>query len=397
MEIKQLVQENFDYMVHNRRYLHTHPELSGEENNTVSFICQELSKSGIDYVNVSNGGVLGFIKGSHGGKTVLLRADIDALPISEADKNLKNERVCKSENDGVMHACGHDAHTSMLLCAGKILNENISELSGNIILAFERGEEGTGNVKYLMQYINDHNIHYDACFGMHVEQKLPTGVFAISEGNVNAGAIPINIKITGRGGHGSRPDLAHNPIDCMQAILNEISNIRMKCISPFEQLTTTICVANAGTKGNIIPDTAVIMGSARYFSDKNARQPFLKQMDIITSTIGSSYGCTVENLGSGGASPIINDSKCSEIAKKAIIKYLGEDAWIAEGQTMGSESFPAYMTKAPGCYGNLGIANEQVGSGAEIHNQYFDVDEKAMILGASAHISFAVEYLNENQ
>lgn len=397
MEIKKWAQENFDYMVKHRRHLHEHPELSRMENETVAYIIQELKVLGIEYIEVEDGGVLAFIHGEQAGKTVLLRADIDALPIDEPENNLKGKRVCRSQNPGVMHACGHDSHTAMLLGAGKILNEHKDLIKGTVMLVFERGEEGGGNIRQLLQYFEDHQIHYDSCFAMHVEQKLPTGTFGISAGYCDAGAIPLNYRITGQGGHSSRPDLANNPVNCMLAFLNEIYAIRDKYISPFEQLTTSICVIEAGTKGNIIPDSVQIGGSARYFSEENAKKPFLKQLERVVKSCEEAYGCKIESLSHGGAYPIINEEHTSAIAKRAVIKALGEEAWRPTMPTMGSESFSQYTLFAPGCYGNLGVCTPEKGSGAEIHNQYFDIDEDAMIIGASIHVAYALEFLNSDE
>ncbi len=397
MDIRKLAEDNFDYMVRHRRHLHEHPELSGQEEETVAYICAELEKLGIEHVNVPQGGVVGYIYGSQPGKRVLLRADIDALPVEEPENNLTQKRVCRSQNPGVMHACGHDAHTAMLLGAAKILQENRNELRGSVMLVFERGEEGGGNIRYLLQYFEKEHIHYDSCFGMHVEQKLDTGTFAVSEGPCDAGSVPIDFKITGRGGHGSRPDLANNPIDCMRAVMDEIYAIRGKYISPFDQLTTTICKVRAGIKGNIIPDTAEFEGSARYFSPEAARI-FREQLDRIAKTCGEAYNCEVENRGRNraGAWPIINDPYASALAKRAVEQVIGAENWRPTVTTMGSESFSQYCLFAPGCYGNLGVRTPEKGSGAEIHNQYFDIDEEAMKVGVSVHVAYAVNFLADD-
>ncbi|HZW49665.1 MAG TPA: amidohydrolase, partial [Bacillota bacterium] len=206
MDIQKLAQEQFDYMVKHRRHLHTHPEMSGKEFETVLYIINELKALDIPYIEVENGGVLGFIKGTHPGKTVLLRADVDALPIQEPKVNLKAERTCVSQNAGVMHACGHDAHTSMLLGAAKILNQHKDEINGEVLLVFERGEEAAGNIRQIMHYMEDHKITWDGAWGLHCFQDMPTGTLGIRSGGCMAGSLVFRFKITGEGGHGSRPD-----------------------------------------------------------------------------------------------------------------------------------------------------------------------------------------------
>ena len=394
IDVMSLASQQFDYAVQARRYVHTHPELSGKEENTVRFICEKLDAEGIPYVNVPNGGVIATIQGKEGGKTVMLRGDIDALPIEETDNNLKGPRVCKSENPGVMHACGHDAHTAMLLTAGKILNQLKEQFTGTVLLNFERGEEGGGNYAYLIDYYKKSGLKFDSCFGMHVEQKMDSGTFGINPGPANAGAMRINLLIKGRGGHGSRPDLSHNPRDCMLNVLNQIQGIRMNTISPFEQLTVTICKIVGGTAANIIPDEVEVFGTARYFSEEKVRKPFMAQLQRICDTAGAAYDCEIINRGAtGGAMPLINDEACALLARDTAAKVLPAGSLCDMQVTMGSESFGNYFEIGPGCYGNLGVRNPQVGSGAEIHNCYFDIDEEAMKTGISMHVGYALNFL----
>ena len=183
----------------------------------------------------------------------------------------------------------------------------------------------------------------------------------------------------------------------MLALLNEIYSIRDKYISPFEQLTTSVCLINCGTRGNIIPDTVHFEGSARYFSEENAKAPFLRQLERAIKGCEETYDCKVDARTQGGARPIINEEHTSAIARRAVVHALGEDAWRPTMPTMGSESFSLYTMFAPGCYGNLGICTPEKGSGAEIHNQYFDIDEDAMVIGASVHVAFALEFLNSDE
>lgn len=392
IDVRTLAEAQFSNAVIDRRYLHEHPELSGQEENTVRYICEQLDKEEIPYVNVPNGGVIATIHGCPGGKTVMLRADIDALPVDEPEINLSKKRVCRSQNPGVMHACGHDAHTAMLLGAGRILNQLKDQFCGTVILNFERGEEGGGNWRYLVEYYQTSGVKYDICFGMHVEQKLPAGTFGISAGPSDAGVIPIDLLIKGRGGHGSRPDLSDNPIDCMTEVLNQINQIRVRHISPFEPFSLSICHIEAGSKGNIIPDTVLIQGSARYFSTEHAQKPFCEALDKIVKTAGIPFNCEIENRADHVGMPLINDEAAAKNAEEAMKKIIGADLVKPQAVTMGSESFQNYFVIAPGCYANLGIANPEVGSGAEIHNCYFDIDEEAMKTGMCAHVGFALNY-----
>ena len=200
-----------DYTTSIRRHLHENPELSGLEFNTIKLICGELEKMGIEYVNVPDGGVLATIDGDRSGKTVLLRADCDALPIQELPDNAKKAKRVVSRCDGVAHMCGHDGHTAMLLSAAKVLNANRDRIKGRVYLMFERGEEGSGNLYYLMQYIQQNKLRIDATFAEHTDVLLNAGEISCQPGPMHAGAVGYQVTLTGKGGHGSRPDRSNNP------------------------------------------------------------------------------------------------------------------------------------------------------------------------------------------
>lgn len=393
MDILKQAESVFDYMVKHRRHIHTNPELTGKEDETVAYLLAELKELGIPTIDVPQGGILGFIKGHESGKRVVLRADIDALPVQEPEVNLKGPRVCRSKNAGVMHACGHDAHTAMLLGAAKILMDHRDKIKGEVMLVFERGEEGGGNLQFIMQYLEDNDISFDGAWALHVYQDMPTGMLGIRPGGVMAGTIPLRFKITGQGGHGSRPDLSVSPIDCMLAILNEIYKAPMKHTDPFEPISFSITKIQAGNTHNVIPDVAEFAGSVRFFNEEKTAKPFLAYMNKAIPAIAQLYNCQVEYTMRAGR-PTINDPVAADIAWQAATKAVGADFVTAGQPAMGSESFPAFAYRAPACYAKLGITNPDVGSGAEIHNQYFDIDEKAMINGAAATIAFALEFLN---
>ena len=393
MDILQQAKDNFDYMVQHRRHIHTHPELTGKEDQTVAYLLEQLKALEIPTIEVENGGILGFIKGRKPGKRIVLRADIDALPVQEPLHNLKGPRVCISENPGVMHACGHDSHTAMLLGAAKILSEHKEDINGEVMLVFERGEEGGGNLRYIMQYLEDHQITFDGAWALHVFQDMPAGMLGIRPGGVMAGVIALRYKIIGRGGHGSRPDLSINPIDCLLALLDEIYKAPMKVTNPFEPISFSITKIQSGHVHNVIPDVAEFAGSVRFFNIEKTSKPFLIYLAEATEAVGKLYNCTIEYTAKAGR-PTINDPTATQIARDAVTEVLGAE-WITEGEpAMGSESFPAFAHYAPSFYGKLGITNPEVGSGAEIHNQFFDIDEKAMIHGAAATVAYAIAFLN---
>ena len=205
MEILKEIQALENEMMNWRRQLHRHPELSGQEEETCRLIEGVLREAGIDCVNVPDGGVLGFMEGKPTGRTVLLRADVDALPMDEDASNMKQPKACVSEVAGVSHACGHDAHTAMLLAAAKVLAAHRGELNGRVILYFERGEEKTGNCIRLYRWIEENHVHVDSCFALHVNPSLDSGLIAVNDGPVMAANVCFDVKIKGRSAHGSQP------------------------------------------------------------------------------------------------------------------------------------------------------------------------------------------------
>ncbi|MBR0140349.1 MAG: amidohydrolase [Firmicutes bacterium] len=381
-----------DYMVKTRRYLHEHPELTGCEYETVKFIDEELTRLGIEHTVVENGGVLGFIRGPKKGRTVLLRADVDALPVLEKD-NLKNCRPVWSKNPGVMHACGHDGHTAGLLGAARVLLEKRDELEGDVILCFERGEEGGGNVRYIFAYMDKNDIHVDSCFGLHVGH-LPTGKVAVNDTRVNAGSMRFQVTIEGRGGHGSRPDKSINPIDCFVAVYQRLQALRLTAVDPYQTCTYSVGSLSSGAVPNVIPQTLTFSGTMRTYDPETAGMTFHNEMKKIIETTCESFGCTAHfDKWSKSGLATINDPAYAAFARKVLGAEIGEDNACQQEPSMGSESYAMYLKMWPGVFGGLGASNPEKGTGAANHNERFDIDEDCLAYGACAHATYAIEYL----
>ena len=219
MEIFNEAKKQFDYMVRIRRQMHENPELTGKEYETLKLIKKELDDMGIDYIEVPDGGIVGQIHGGKPGKTVLMRADMDALPIQENSVNLTCSKLCVSGNAGVSHACGHDAHTAMLLGEARILNTHRDEINGTIVLCFERGEEGGGQVENLLPYIVETmKLPIDTCVATHVKWDVEAGQVSAEPGPVFSGGYGFHIRLHGLTGHGSRPDLEIGRASCRERV-----------------------------------------------------------------------------------------------------------------------------------------------------------------------------------
>lgn len=397
MDIIKLARENAELTIGLRRHLHRRPELSRLEIETLKFIKKHLSTFGIPYVEVTDGGIIGFIGDESAGKTVLLRADIDALPIQENKCNLKQERSVISEIAGVQHACGHDAHTAMLLTAGKILRENERELGGRVLLMFERGEEGGGNIHELLRYIRERELRIDGAHAIHVVPSVHSGRLLAKKGPFMAGAAGFSVKITGKDGHASRPDLANNPLDCFVSIYDALNGIRLRTISPFETLTFSISLLQGGIKSNVIPNELTFGGSARFYK-KETGLAFVEEFRHIVECITAAYHCAYEIKGLLPGHPLINDDTVTGIAQNSIRSHLGETALLPDSEPlMGSESFSRVAALYPSVMIGLGIRNEELGAGASLHSEFFDLDEGALYLGVAETVGFAIEFLNHEK
>ena len=382
------------YAVAQRRYFHENPELSGFEFDTMSHIASELKAMEIPFDYIPDGGLLGYIDGEGEGGSVLLRADCDALPIPEAKENNKRPKCCVSKRDGVAHMCGHDAHMAMLLAAAKILMSRRDRLAGRVYLLFERGEEGTNNIYWVMRHLFENKVRIDGALGLHVDGAVPTGQIVFRDGPVCAGAGGYLITLTGRGGHGSRPDESNNPIDCFVAIYNQLKTVRIRYIQPFTPFTDGVGVVQSGTKGNVIPEDLRFSGTFRFF-DMEAGQTYYDKLRSIVDHTAAEYGCTAAyNMLIGPSLPVVNDAECCRALGEALKKTLPAELIAGADVQMGSESFATFAAYYPSVYARVGTGDPELGTDVEAHHPAFDIDESAMASGIAAYAAFAEEFLS---
>ena len=384
-------------MIADRRWLHEHPELSGQETQTLGYIVSALEALGLGIHIVPDGGVIGVLGESGAGTCVLLRADCDALPVQESPTNLQFPRCCVSKNPGVMHACGHDAHMAMLLGAARALAAHAQEIPGRVLFVFERGEEkgGKGFLEHLLPYIDEH-FAVDACYATHVRWDIPAGKIAVLDGAAMAGAFGFDVTIHGRGGHGSRPDLAVSPIDCFSAIHQQLLALRMRAVEPEKVLTYSLGLVQAGEQGNVIPDTLRFAGTVRTYDTAGAGERFARDMRRIIDSTCASHGC--EAAYTHFSKPLYevrNHPAAAALARQAITRNLGMLSLTACAPWMASESMSAYLRLWPGVLSFTGVQNERKGAGANHHTPAFDLDETAMLPGAAAACAFALDVLTK--
>jgi len=388
MNVKELAKEQESYVIQCRHYLHSHPELSTKEVNTTRFIKEELEKMGVEVQEFEGiTGCVGTIKGDKPGKTVMLRADIDALPITENP----GKSYC-SLNPGVMHACGHDCHTSMLLGAAKILSAHRDEIHGTVNLIFQMAEEiGRKSEEYVKRGALE---GVDAIFGMHIWSAVPAGKVNFESGERMACSDRFTIKIHGKSSHGSAPHEGKDAIIAGAAAIQALQTIPSRINNPFNALVVTVGIFNGGTKENIIADQAELTGTVRAFN-REFRNSMPEVIKSVVEPVVKGYGCSAEVDYYFGPSPLINDHEdLVQIARGAASKEMGEDALIPLKKMTGAEDFSVYMETVPGVFGYLGCRNEEKGIIAAHHHPAFDVDEDVLYHGTGIYVQFALDYLN---
>jgi len=387
MNIQELSKKYAQYVVDMRREFHMNPEISMHEERTARRIAEELTKMGIPCKPIAGTGVLGIIKGNHEGKTIALRADIDALEITE-----KNNVEYKSQTDGVMHACGHDCHAAMLLGAAAILNEIKDEIKGTVKLMFQPGEEVAQGAKKMIEEGALDGV--DEVFGMHVMGHLPAGKIAIGAGARMASADSFKITVKGTGGHGSMPNLAVDALLAASAIVMNLQSIASREVSPMDTVVVSVGKLISGTRFNIIADEAVMEGTTRCFSYE-VRDKLPEMIKRIAESTAATYRAKAELEYKLLTAPTINDEKSTERVEKSIKKIMSEDAVIEMQKMPGAEDFSEYLEKVPGTFVLVGTANEAKNTCFANHNPNFDVDEDMLHYGSALYTQYATDYLNE--
>ncbi|NJE03380.1 M20 family metallopeptidase [Thermococcus sp. MV11] len=363
-----------------RRDFHMYPELKYEEERTSKIVEEHLREWGYRVKRVGTGIIADIGEGE---KTIALRADMDALPIQE-----ENDVPYKSRIPGKMHACGHDAHTAMLLGAAKIIAEHAEEFNGRVRLIFQPAEEGgNGAVKMIEGGALE---GVDAIFGFHVWIDLPSGIIGIQEGPFMAGAGIFSARITGRGGHGASPHQTVDPIPISAETILALQTIVSRNVSPIETGVVSVTAVHAGTAFNVIPEEVEMKGTIRFFNPEIGDLIQRRIQEIfrgVAMAHGASYELSIEEL----VPPTINDAEMARFARRVAEKYGIRHGGVEP--TMGAEDFAVYLQKVPGAFLTLGIRNEEKGIIHPHHHPRFDVDEDVLYLGTAMEVALALEFL----
>lgn len=389
MNIKEAAQKYSDYVVDIRRKIHSNPELSTQEFETSKLVQEELDKIGVPYeiCGKLGTGVLATVKGALPGKTILLRGDMDALPVVE-----ETDVPFKSKNEGKMHACGHDCHTSSLLTAAHILNDIKDELHGTVKLAFQPAEETAQGAKDMIAAGALEGV--DGVYGMHVWSGVPVGTACAAAGGRMASAGMFEIWVQGKGGHGAEPANCIDAITCTTAIVNSLQTIVSREFRPIDAAVLTVGKIDAGFRWNVIADKAYIAGTTRCFSNE-INKAFPEKIERIAKGVAEAYRCTVECKFTDLVPPTVNHPFMASICEGAIKTILGENANYDFEPTTGGEDFAFFIDAAPeqmGAICLLGVRNEAEGCCYEHHSPKFKVDEAALLNAAALYCQVADDF-----
>lgn len=388
--ITAAIKKHTPEMIAFRRDLHAHPELPFEEIRTTKRIAEELDKIGIAYRLTEPTGVIAEIKGGKPGKTVALRADIDALPVLELNDSLEY----KSTIEGKMHACGHDAHTAMLLTAAKALYEVREELAGNVRLIFQPAEEIAQGALAMIKQCAIENV--DNVFGMHIWTTTPSGKVSCNVGGSFASADLLKVTFKGRGGHGSMPEATIDAAVVASAFVMNLQAIVSRETSSLDSAVVTIGKMDVGTRFNVIAENAVLDGTVRCFDieTRNRIEAAIRRYAEHTAAI---YGATAHVDYIYGTLPVINEERSALLAQSVISQAFGEQALINERPTPGGEDFSFYIENIPGCFALLGTGNAEKDTQWAHHHGCFNIDEDTMATGAELHAQYAWSYLQQQE
>lgn len=385
----QEAQALFDYTKSLRRDIHKHPELGFEEVRTAGIIEKELEEIGIGFTSgIAKTGVVAILEGSKPGPVVLVRVDMDALPMTE-----ENDVEYASQTPGVMHACGHDSHVAMGLTIAKMLVAHKSEISGTVKLVFQPAEEGLGGAERMVEEGVLENPRPDYSLSLHVWNEEPVGTICVTPGPAMAGAEMFRVVVTGKGAHGASPHLGYDSVVASAQIINTLQTIVSRNVAPLDTAVISVTSIHGGTAFNIIPPEVELKGTIRTYLPET-RQRVLGRVEELVKGIAESLECQAFLEITKITPPVINDPELSARMQQLVGEVLPEDALKTDVRTMGSEDMAFMMDEIPGCYVFIGSHNKEKGLDGQHHNPRFDIDEDAMPRGAALITAAVLDLLS---
>lgn len=386
--INKYLDDNKEYIISLRRHLHSNPELSGKEYETANFIEKELDNYNISHERVGDTGVYAEIDSKKPGKTIILRADIDALPIDE-----KNDIPYKSKNKNIMHACGHDAHTATLLSTCKFLSKEKELYSGKIKIVFQQGEEIGLGAKVFIK--NGYIKNADRTFGLHVIPSFSAGQVILKKGVNNAAVDMFKLKIIGKSAHASTPEKGIDALYIACDIVKNLQALVTRRINPIDSALIGIGKLSAGTSYNIVADYAEIEGTVRTINE-NTRK-FIKENIInISKSIAENFGGSIDYDWKDNTCVLSNDDKITEEIQQLAYDLFGKNNVITDYPlSLSGDDFAELNTIIPGTYAYIGCANKKLGIDVPIHNDHFNIDEDCLLVASKLMIAETLDFLNQ--
>ncbi len=379
-------------LIATRRDFHMHPEMGLEEVRTSGIVAQRLRALGLEEIEtgIAVTGVKAVLRGGKPGKTLLLRADMDALPIEE-----ENVVEYRSQTAGTMHACGHDAHTAILLSAARILMRHRDELPGTVVFCFQPAEEGRGGAQKMVAAGVLENPHVDAAIGLHVMQDMPLGTINVFPGAMMAGGDVFSVKIQGKGGHAAMPhetvDALMIAVECINALQTLVSR-EVDPISP--AVLTTATLHAGGTAANIIADTATFSGTTRWF-DLETGDKLAERLPALVKTVAEGMRATAEVEMRRVVPPTVNEPRMTELVRGVATAVVGAEKVWSGPRTMGGEDFSEFTHFVPACFFWVGSRDEASGKVWGHHHPRFDIDERCLAVGVEMMVRTTMRYLEQ--
>jgi len=391
-KIQSLSKKFFPYLVKLRRELHQYPEIAYTEYKTSGIVVRELKKLGLEVKKgIAKTGVVGILNKNVKGKTVALRADMDALPVTEM-----TGLPFKSKNPGRMHACGHDVHMSCVIGAAKILSSLKDELPGKVKFIFQPSEEVTPGGAYPMIKAGVlKNPEVNGIFGLHSDSAIPIGEIGVKNGPMMAQADDFDITIIGKGGHGARPQDGIDAIVVASAVIQALQTIPSRRISPLKSVVISVGIIEGGTARNVICDKVILKGTARTL-EKGITKKIPDLLKEIVSGVTRGYGADFELNYYEGYPILVNNPDMTDLIRSSISRVFGKQAiFEVKEPMMGGEDFAYFLKNVPGSFIRLGIRNEKIGAVHPWHHPEWKMDEKAIEIGSSLLAQVAFDFLKQ--
>jgi amidohydrolase len=384
-DIKRLVYQHRDRIIAMRRDLHCIPELAFTEEKTSSYIAECLRREGLKVqAGIAHYGVVGLMETGRSGPTLMIRSDMDGLPINE-----ETGLPFASTHKGVMHACGHDAHMAMVIGSVILLNTLRDNLKGNIKFLFQPAEEGPGGAKPMIDEGVMENPRVDYSIGCHVWPDIPEGSVGVKAGTLMAAMDRFDIKIKGRGGHGAMPHLCVDALEVGVQVVNALQRIVSRHMNPLCPTVVTVGSFHAGTTFNVIPGEATMSGTTRTF-DRKIWNSWPERLEKVIRGVCQSMDADYELSYSQGYPPTINDQSMAEVVQKCAVDVVGQDRVVEPESSMGGEDMAFYLERSKGCFFFLGVGHQGC---APLHNPKFDLPEDALLKGVELYCRIALELL----